>query len=108
MGDNVFIFSDNRRRRINNGLYLSHYDYSKMCLEFISDTTISKSLKIECDTATFSVHFLSPEKNEKIPRKFNKHRYRASEQSSLRKIFRHFSKCDGREKRPYSQEQGLS
>ena len=46
MGDNVFIFSDNRRRRINNGLYLSHYDYSKMCLEFIS------------------VHFLSPEKNE--------------------------------------------
>ena len=59
MGDNVFIFSDNRRRRINNGLYLSHYDYSKMCLEFISDTTISKSLKIECDTATFSVHFLS-------------------------------------------------
>ena len=22
MGDNVFIFSDNRRRRINNGLYL--------------------------------------------------------------------------------------
>ena len=29
MGDNVFIFSDNRRRRINNGLYLSHYDYSK-------------------------------------------------------------------------------
>ena len=99
MGDNVFIFSDNRRRRINNGLYLSHYDYSKMCLEFISDTTISKSLKIECDTATFSVHFLSPEKND---------RYRASEQSSLRKIFRHFSKCDGREKRPYSQEQGLS
>ena len=64
MGDNVFIFSENRRRRINNGLYLSHYDYSKMCLEFISDTTISKSLKIECDTATFSVHFLSPEKNE--------------------------------------------
>ena len=104
MGDNVFIFSDNRRRRINNGLYLSHYDYSKMCLEFISDTTISKSLKIECDTATF----FRQRRTNKSAEKFPKHRYRASEQSSLRKIFRHFSKCDGREKRPYSQEQGLS
>ncbi len=64
MGDNVFIFSDNRKRRITNGLYLSHYDYSKMCLGFIPDNTIGKPIRIECDTATFSVQFLSQEKNE--------------------------------------------
>ena len=64
MGDNVFIFSDNRKRRITNGLYLSHYDYSKMCLEFIPDNTIGKPIRIECDTSTLSVQFLSQEKNE--------------------------------------------
>lgn len=64
MDKDTSIFTDNRPRKIVHGVYLSHYDYSKVRSDFVTGgESTPTSFKIECEKAVF-VASRHEEKNE--------------------------------------------